>query len=39
VQSRVFTVTPIAPLSPAVAQSPIALLSVRQFDGIRHANP
>ena len=39
VQSRVGTVTPIAPLSPAVAQSPIALLSVRQLDGIRHANP
>ena len=37
VQSRVFTVTPIAPLSPAVAQFPIALLSVRQLAGILHA--
>ena len=38
-QSRVRTVTPIAPLSPAVAPLPVALLSVRQLDGIRHANP
>ncbi len=38
VQSRVGTVTPIAPLSPAAAQSPIALLSLRQLAGIRHAN-
>ena len=38
VQSRRCPVTLIAPPSPAVAQFPIALQSVRQLAGILHAN-
>jgi hypothetical protein len=38
-QSRVGTVTLIAPAAQPVAQFPIALQSSRQLAGIPHANP